>query len=289
MEQLKQIAKFSNTIELRVLKNGVELQKNTITNLVTNTGQTAYIDGGFPSYIALGTGSLIEEPTITSLDELSVMVAGSWIEVGSIVVDILSNTISRTFKIVKAFPVEKDNKLYSEIGIVDNKQNAFTYARLRDSVGQPTTITVLKDEQLEVTYTFTVSMQYKHVDDESGYTCYLHNIPAPHRSRNAQWSSSNSENYFRLFNDSLDRLEAGLPPTSFSGSRKNGRYVKMNNKIEASVVTAIGTDSKEYTGLFCSAPSTDSDFSFSILFDSPKTIDQDAFYSFSITLPYLGA
>lgn len=279
--------RFDNSIQACVISSGHHKSTYNTRNLVTNIGQTAYIDGGFPNYIALGVGAHSEVPTVNALDKFSVMVSGSWTEVGGVVVDVSANTISRVFTMTKVFPVEKANKLYSEIGIVNDKRETYTYARLRDSSGQPTTITVLKDEQLEVTYTFRVVLPYKHEDKESGYTCYIHNIPAPHRVRNAIWTSSASQNYFKLFEDALDRLEAGLAPTSFSGSRSNGYYHKRNNKIGVSVPTAIGQDGREYTGVYCIAPYEDQDYSFSILFDKPTTIDKDALYEYSITLPYL--
>ena len=289
MDRLNKIIKYNNSIKLRVLKNNVPVSEASTLNIVTNTGHAAYIDGGFPSYIALGTGSHPEVPTVNALEKFTTMLSSSWTEIGGTVVDTTANTISRTFQLTKVFPVEKVNRLYSEIGIVDNKQVAFTYARLRDSTGEPTTITVLQNEQLEVAYTFTVSLPYKHVDEDSGYTCYIHNIPAPHKVRNAQWTSNESTSYFNLFNDSLDRLESGLRPTTFSGSRKNGRYSKRNNTFSVSVATAIGAENTEYSGVFCHSPSNDSDFSFSILFDSPKAVNEDAYYNYSFTIPYLGA
>lgn len=286
MELSNLTPKYNNNFTLKVISSGEYVKTINCKNLVTNKGQTAYIDGGIPSYIALGVGAHTESPTITALEKFSVKTNGRWEEVGSLTVDTEKNTVTRVFRMVVVLPVEKENKLYSEIGLVNDKNEAFAYARLRDSSGAPTTITVLKNEQLEVTYTFSVSLLYKHTDESTGYTCYLHNIPAPHESRGATWTSGADKDRFLLFEDSIDRLDAGLPPSIFSGSRNNGRYVKRNNKISAEVVTAIGQEGRVYTGVH-SGYSNSSDFRFSIVFPEPMAINKDAYYSFSFTIPYL--
>ena len=258
-------------------------------NLITNTGLSAFIDGGFDRYLLLGTGAFREEPTVTGLEKLSAVSEGRWSTVSRNVVDIKANTITNVHKLFKVFPVEKENKLYSEIAIGNNNgSKIYTYALLRDSTGAPTTITVLKNEQISIEYTVTVVLPYKNFDEESGLTTYIHNIPDIWNMRNASYTSSKSGTYFQMFTDSLERLDAGMPPAIFSGSMSAGYYTKRNNKYATNVATAVGSASTAYQGVYCGNYSSyyQYDFSFSVVFDTPKQIDKDAAYSLFFTIPY---
>lgn len=261
----------------------------SFNNLVTNTGLAAFIDGGFDKYLLLGTGANKEEATVTGLEKQSVVSEGRWTTISSNVVDVDANTITCVHRLFKVFPVESSNKLYSEIGIGNsNGSKLYTYALLRDSTGSPTTITVLKNEQISIEYTITVTLPYKNHDSSNGLTTYIHSIPYIYNMRDASYTSSNYSDFFRLFSDSLERLDAGMPPAIFTGSMSNGYYTKRNNKFATNVATAVGNNDTEYQGVYCGSRGSSHlyDYTFSVVFDSPKQINKDAAYSMYFTIPY---
>lgn len=121
-------------------------------NIITNGGlDRVGSGGGFLNYCHIGTGTNTETATDTALQSFersqSSIQSTSYTAQGSAP---YYGSKTRTYR----FNPPGSNKNYAEVGIswTSTTGNLFSRARIKDGGGSPTTISVLADEYLDVTY-----------------------------------------------------------------------------------------------------------------------------------------
>lgn len=145
-----QVAGFFKVSRLR---DGKPVQTLEFRNLVTDYGLDTLVAAGFPlqwEYHRVGTGTSAEAAAQTSLDN---QVAATAIG-GSTVLGLNTSEKYVYFRGTSLFAAGAAAGNLSEIGVSQEAtgNNLFSRALIRDVNGDPTTITVLSDEQLQVTY-----------------------------------------------------------------------------------------------------------------------------------------
>jgi|SRR5690554_478906 len=142
--------------KIEVLKNGVVKKEYTpFNNIILDTGLVNLGSNLYPfRYMVVGASNVEPLPTDTTLGSKfggsaeaptnGLQGAWGW--------DALENYISTSF--VFTFGVGTTTGNVSEIGVGPNSNgtNLTSKALVRDEMGNPTTVTVLSDEQLRVTY-----------------------------------------------------------------------------------------------------------------------------------------
>ena len=142
----------------KISKKGHKLKSKLITefnNLILNTGlERIGLNGDYMNYLHLGSGISLPTPVQSSLQNTTYtgnsLAPGIHTTAGNNVSDLTApfTWIKRTFRVNP----RGTNNTYSEIGVGWNTVSLFSRTLIKDPNGNPTTITVLSDEYLDVTY-----------------------------------------------------------------------------------------------------------------------------------------
>lgn len=137
-------------------------------NIMTNFGLDSWTKGVLGTHIALGSGSRTELPTVTDLAGFIRTASGSYSYVNTNFID-SANGVMRSDHILNlVFPVETVAQNYSEMGIHNNNRNELqTYARIRDAMGDPTSVGVQVGEQVRVSYVVQFSTPLSRVTTQT--------------------------------------------------------------------------------------------------------------------------
>ncbi len=154
--------------------NGKEFKRpltGWFPNLITDSGLDALAaDRNYLYKIAVGTGSTA--PTVSDI-ALETQIASTTTGVSE------TNTVNSTspyyisYIRTKRFAEGVAAGNLSEVGVIDYSSALFSRSLILDSVGNPTTITILSDEYLDVTYEFRY---YPYESDVTGTIVFTGNI-----------------------------------------------------------------------------------------------------------------
>jgi len=196
-----------------------------VPNIITNYGLNAIGQGRADlRYFCLGRGNTPSKPEMTSLENY---ITGSQ-EASS--ERIYSNISIKPYWVRREFyyrfPEGSLEGDFSEIGIggqdaAQNGSNVFSRALIRDLNGNPTTITVLPDEWLDVHYFLTYYLPSEDVVGSfvlNGKTHFYTVRPAELDSQGTRWTPSNRPNSavnraFIYEGDIRTERESPLPPS----------------------------------------------------------------------------
>lgn len=152
-----QLAAYYELEAVRYSKGGIELSRRKFApfhNLVTDTGvESLAVDSNFYGYCKVGTGTT--PPAFTDTGLVSPLAASAGIGVNATFSPITTNlpNLYAENTIRYDFAVGAAAGNLTEIGIFNQgATRMFSRALILDGNGQPTTITILPDEQLLVTY-----------------------------------------------------------------------------------------------------------------------------------------
>lgn len=250
-------------------------------NIITNRGKLAMTSGGFPSYISIGTGSQEELPSVELLSKPKRTVSGGWRNLQHSIKDIPNNTITNTAMLRVALPVESSNTIYSELGISDDKGKLYSYALLRDSLGEVSTVTVLKGERLEIEYTVEYSLPYKSEYDE--VEVYLLNMPQIY---NVPKNLNGSHNIYTYVGEN-NPLEVGSLPSG-AVAIGSAKFSKVGERLSILVPPFVNRPQERINGFQCigntSYPNT---YTYCIAFKEIKTLKLSEMYTANVFLPLL--
>ena len=270
--------KIYTNIKIKV--NGATVTE--CSNVVTSLGIGAIVAGGFPSEIAVGTGSQKEEVSVTELNKQKRQERGKWLQEAKNKIDVIANTITNTSTLKVAFPVESENVIYTEVGIINSSKNLYTYALLRDSLGGVSSVTVLKGERLEVEYTVSYSYPYKHEGD--GSSLYLLGMP---RIQDIP-SNINGGHDIGVYTGSNDALEGGTYPSGVSRI-SNAIFKKIADKLIITVPAFINRPEIDVNGIYVYPSNNNNEhksYTYCIAFDDPKALLAKNSYECTANLPY---
>lgn len=122
-------------------------------NIMTNYGLDSWAKDILGTHIALGSGSRTELPTVTDLAGFVRTASGTYSYSNTNFVDEVNGVMRSDHILNITFPVETVAQNYSEMGIHNNNRNQLqTYARIRDAIGEPTSVGVQVGEQVRVSY-----------------------------------------------------------------------------------------------------------------------------------------
>lgn len=255
--------------DITITVGGTVLAK--FSNIMTELGKHAYIDGGLNNRLSIGSGrhdTIVS--TITALKNKLSDATGSWRHTPSSV-DVENNMVSRTSTLIVRFPVAQENYSFSEIGITANNNDLQTYALTRNILGDIGTINVLKGEDVLIEYGLTYSIQRTNIDsDGSGIIFYsipiISGIPVSLPSvASTAYLFLNAPNY----STSLYPTSEGTHITSGITCKKNqGKYsivfTNTGNRNVAALGNYVGGDSSlldkipQYIYLFSNQVTLDS-------------------------------
>ena len=164
---------------VQVLKNGELVREiRDCKNLITNSGMEMLASSDrFPSFLRVGAGSAEPRPTDTALASQLASKSGA-------VTNAQGQNVEEGYAFMRAqwlFPEGAVVGNVSELGIASNASSGplFNRALIRDVNGQPTSITVLSDEQLRVVWEYrvywpktdSVVKVVNEADESEVYTC----------------------------------------------------------------------------------------------------------------------
>ncbi len=137
-------------------------------NVMTNYGLDSWTRGDLGRHIAIGSGSRTELPTVTDLAGFVRTTTGTYSYANTNFIDSANGVMRSDYILNLVFPVETVAQNYSEMGIHNNNQNALqTYARIRDAVGDPTSVGVQVGEQVRVSYVVQFSVPLSRVTTQT--------------------------------------------------------------------------------------------------------------------------
>ena len=252
------------------------------SNIVTNVGLSSIASGGFPSNIAVGTGSQKEEASVTVLNRYKRQEKGTWYQEAKNKIDVETNTITNIGTLKVSFPVESENTIYTEVGIANADKNLYTYALLRDSLGEISSVTVLKGERLEVEYTVSFSYPYAHQGE--GSTLYLLGMP---RIQDIPVNMDGGH-HVGVYTGSNDALVGGTAPTG-NNHVKDAFWRKRADKLITGIPAFVNRPQIEVNGLYVYPAYANDDYrryTYCIAFDSPKKLPPEFTYECEAILPY---
>lgn len=202
---------------IQVLKNGELVREiRDCKNLITNSGMEMLASSSdFPSYLRVGAGSAEPRPTDTALASQLASASGAG-------TNAQGQNVEEGYAFMRAqwlFPEGAVVGNVSELGIASNASSAplFNRAMIRDVNGQPTSITVLSDEQLRVVWEYrvywpktdSVVQVVNEADENEVYTCTARPIFA------GSWFVGNASKGFfygldiRMSSSTLDGSKVG--------------------------------------------------------------------------------
>lgn len=216
-------------------------------NVMTNYGLDSWTRGYLGTHIALGSGSRTELPSVTDLAGFVRTATGSYTYANTNFVDNVNGVMRSDLILGVVFPVETVAQNYSEMGIHNNNRNALqTYARIRDAVGDPTSVSVQAGEQVRVSYVVQFSTPLSHVTTQviGTNSTAITTVPL---STGANYSIRLPEpqaSYTRLWQSGQPVPSAGISPSGGVGSPKaatvnNGEYKLLAQLSEMNLAGGI--------------------------------------------------
>jgi len=222
-----------------------------VPNIITNYGLNAIGRGNADlRYFCLGRGNTPSRPEMTSLERYAAGSHETSSETISSNISIKPYWVRREF--YYRFPEGSLQGDFSEIGIggrdaAQNGSNVFSRALIRDLNGDPTTITVLPDEWLDVHYFLTYYLPSEDVVGSfvlNGNTHFYTVRPAELDNQGTRWTPSNRPNSAvnRAFiYEGYIRTERETPlPPSEEVNVSNDKYVQDSFSRTASVRVSPG-------------------------------------------------
>lgn len=272
--------KINTKIEIKVEGNSVL----TTSNIFTNKGINSLVNGGLSTYISLGTGAYEESPFVEHLATPKSRVSGRWKIIQRNSIDVEANTITTIEMLRVSFPVEKDNVTYSEIGISDSSGELRTYALLKDSLGDVSTVTVLKGERVEVEYTIEVVFPYRSTIDDNDIFLLgiprLYNVPG----------NMNGGHYVYVYEGDNDALEIGNAPSGLTRVN-DATFRKVAEKLIVHVPPFVNRPNYGTNGIYVSTDNSsyDNRYTYCVAFSTPKKLPEHLAYTSTVSLPYFTA
>lgn len=151
----------SGSFKIDVISSDNKVKQSLeFANLVTNAGLDWLYAGTYPGSITLGSGNTTPSEYDVSLASAITQKVVESInrDVSPMQFDAATSTYYRITTMAVRFDVGEATGILSEIGTVANYSNIlFSRALIKDSSGVPTTITILADEVLDVTYSLRVN------------------------------------------------------------------------------------------------------------------------------------
>lgn len=224
--------------------DGVVRDSLQFCNVMTNYGLDSWTKGILGTHIAIGSGSRTELPTVTDLAGLVRSASGTYSYANTNFID-NANGVMRSDHILNVtFPLETVAQNYSEMGIHNNNQNSLqTYARIRDTVGNPTSVGVQVGEQVRVSYVVQFSTPLSRVITQTIGTklTTITIVPLTTGATNAIRLPNVDVSAGRLWAAGQNVPAAGISPAGGvapprSSSISNGQYV-MNSSLTESNLT----------------------------------------------------
>lgn len=159
----------ASRITLDVLgTDGVVRDSLQFCNVMTNYGLDSWTKGILGTHIALGAGSRTESATVTDLAGFVRSASGVYSYTNANFIDDVNGVMRSDHVLTVVFPVETVAQNYSEMGIHNNNVNALqTYARIRDPLGDPTSIGVQVGEQARISYVVQFSLPLSRVTKQT--------------------------------------------------------------------------------------------------------------------------
>lgn len=137
-------------------------------NVMTNYGLDSWTKDILGTHIAIGSGSRTELPSVTDLAGFVRTATGTYSYANTNFVDNVNGVMRSDHILNVVFPVETVAQNYSEMGIHNNNVNALqTYARIRDAVGEPTSVGVQVGEQVRISYVVQFSTPLSRVTTQA--------------------------------------------------------------------------------------------------------------------------
>lgn len=189
-------------------------------NLITTNGANLYAGSGWAGVCAVGSGNATPQLTDTALQTLVASVSGAFSSTFGVTSSApWAGSLTLTYRF--AAGVAAGN--LSEVGVGGSATNLFSRALILDGGGNPTTITVLASEALDVTYQL---FRYSPTADVVGVVNiggvdYAYTLRAALASNAGAWAPNNAETSIlsvaSVANGAIAAV-TGSPSGSFSDS-----------------------------------------------------------------------
>jgi hypothetical protein len=165
---INNIGTVASLITLEVVGVGGEVRTLQFSNIMTNFGLDSWTKGILGTHIALGSGSRTEVVTVTDLAGFVRTQSGSYTYTNTNFIDEVRGVMRSDLILNVVFPIETVAQNYSEMGIHNNNRNELqTYARIRDAVGDPTSVGIQVGEQVRVSYAVQYSTPLSSVSTQT--------------------------------------------------------------------------------------------------------------------------
>ena len=245
---INQTSKVSSRITLDVIGvNGHVRHTLKFQNIMTNHGLDSWTKGALGTHIALGSGSRTELPSVTDLAGFVRTDTGSYTYTNTNFVDEANGVMRSDHVLNVTFPIESSAQNYSELGIHNNNPNELqTYARIRDPIGEPTSVGVQVGERVRVSYVVQFSTALVSVEQGliGGVLTDITTIPLATGATNAIRLPNAISSAVRFWAAGQDIPSAGVAPTGGVATPttpfiNNGSYVLSAQLVELNLTGGI--------------------------------------------------
>lgn len=199
------------------------------------------------THIALGSGARDELSTVTDLEGYVRTASGAYSYTNTNFIDLISGVMRSDHILNITFPIESSPQNYSEMGIHNNNASQLqTYARIRDAIGDPASISVQQGEQVRCSYAVQFSTPLSRVTSQTigANLTTITTVPLATGAGNAVRLPNTPVAAGRLWAAGQSIPEAGIAPTGGvapprASSVANGLYTMSIQKTEANLAGGI--------------------------------------------------
>lgn len=219
-------------------------------NLITTNGANLYAGSGWANMCAVGSGNATPQLTDTALQTLVASQNGAFSSVaGTTSSAPWAGSLTLTYR----FDAGVAAGNLSEVGVGSSATNLFSRALILDGGGNPTTVTVLPSEALDVTYKI---FQYSPTADVVGVVNiggvgYAYTLRAALASGAATWAPSNSEtsalSTAQVTNGAIAAV-TGSPSGSSSSSSSNSTAAYSSGSFTRTATSTWGLPAGNLSG-----------------------------------------